>query len=134
MNISNKYPVMIFKSEYQGNKFYKVGLSKKDVDGNYINGYMPVRFKKGIELEDKTKIYIKNAWLDFYIKDKTTMPYIFISEFEKLEDTIENAKTEQKRTDQNNEVDLYEQFGSMIEHKGTITGEEIDNIDMQLPF
>ena len=126
MNISNKYPVMIFKSEYQGNKFYKVGLSKKDVDGNYINGYMPVRFKKGVELEDKTKIYIKNAWLDFYIKDKTTMPYIFISEFEKLEDTIENAK-------QKEELDPYETFGKTIEHKTTLTTEEIDQLP-DLPF
>lgn len=96
MNIENKYPVMIFKNEYNGKVFYKVGLSRKDRDGNYINGYMSCRFKREVTLEDKTKIYIKSAWLDFYLKDKQTIPYIFINEFEKVEETINNAKTEDK--------------------------------------
>lgn len=93
MNISNEYPVTIFKNVNDYGTFYKVGLSKKDVNGNYINGYKDIRFKKGVELEDKSKIYIKKAWLDFYIKDKKTIDYIFCSEFELIEETIENAKT-----------------------------------------
>lgn len=99
MNIENKYPVMIFKREYQGRIFYTVGLSKKDKDGNYINGYMPCRFKNNVSVDDKTKIYIKNAWLDFYLKDKVTVPYIFINEFTTLEETIDKAKEEQPKTD-----------------------------------
>ncbi len=92
MNISNEYPVTIFKNVNDYGTFYKVGLSKKDVEGKYINGYKDIKFKKGVELEDKTKIYIKKAWLDFYIKDKKTIDYIFCSEFEKIEETIENAR------------------------------------------
>ena len=72
MNIENKYPVMIFRSTYENKYFYKMGLSKKGQDGKYINGYIMCRFKNGVELEDKTKLYIKNAWLDFYLKDKET--------------------------------------------------------------
>lgn len=94
MNITNNYPVMIFKREYQGNTFYSLGLSKKDANNNYTNGYMPCQFKRGVELEDKTKIYIKSAWLSFYLKDKETKPYIFINEFETVGETIEEAKTE----------------------------------------
>ena len=29
------------------------------------------------------KIVIKSAWLSFYKKEKTTVPYIFINEFER---------------------------------------------------
>ena len=92
MNISNEYAVTIFKNVNDYGTFYKVGLTKKDVDGKYINGYKDIRFNKGVELEDKTKIYLKKAWLTFYIKDKKTIDYIFCSEFETVEEAIESAK------------------------------------------
>lgn len=82
MNISSNYPVMIFASEFNGKRYYKVGLLKKDIDGNYIKGYKDVRFKNDISIDNQTKIKIKNAWLDFYVKDKKTIDYIFINEFE----------------------------------------------------
>ena len=92
MNIENKYPVMIFRSTYDNKYYYKMGLCKKMQDGKYINGYIMCRFKNGVELEDKTKIYIKNAWLDFYIKDKETKPYVFVNEFETIEEVINASK------------------------------------------
>lgn len=117
MNITNEQAIMIFKREYQGNTFYSVGLSKKKQDGNYENGYMPCQFKKGVSLEDKTKIYIKHAWLSFYLKDipnsesKQTMPYIFINEFETLKQTIEKSKQEEPKI----EEDPFAAFGQEIE-------------------
>lgn len=114
MNIENKYPVMIFKKEYQGRIFYSVGLSRKDRDGNYINGYMPCRFKNNVSVEDKTKMYIKSAWLDFYLKDKETKPYIFINEFELVGETIENAKQKEKE-EIKEEVDPFTQFANEVE-------------------
>ncbi len=92
MNISNEYPVTIFKNTNDYGTFYKVGLSKKDVNGNTIRGYKDIRFKKGVELADKTRIYIKKAWLDFYVKDKKTIDYIFCSDFEEVAEAIDNAK------------------------------------------
>ena len=129
MNISNEYPVTIFKNVNDYGTFYKVGLSKKDVEGKYINGYKDIKFKKDVELEDKTKIYIKKAWLDFYIKDKKTIDYIFCSEFEKIEETIENAKTLNNMSDSEiiqkvvNEDDPFKQFAN-----------EIEIGDLDLPF
>lgn len=99
MNITNERAVMIFKREYEGNTFYSLGLSKKDKNGNYVNGYMPCQFKNGVSIEDKTKVYIKHAWLSFYLKDipnsesKQTVPYIFINDYETVEETINNSKT-----------------------------------------
>lgn len=92
MNIENKYPVMIFRNEFEGRALYNVGLSKKDQEGNYINGSIPCKFKKDVEVENKSKIYIKKAWLDFYRKDKQTIPFIFISEFEYVGDVIQESK------------------------------------------
>ena len=94
MKIENKHPVMIFVKEYNGNTYYNMGLSKKDQNGNYINGYISARFKKGTQIDDKKKIYIKDAWLDFYLKDKSTIPYVFINDFEYVEDAIVKSKDE----------------------------------------
>ena len=118
MNIENKYPVMIFKREYQGKTFYYIVLNKKDKVGKYINGYMTCRFKNGVEIDDKKKIYIKNAWLDFYLKDKVTIPYIFINKFAYVEEDINKMKEEIKK-----EVDGFQEFAN-----------EIQITDLDLPF
>lgn len=120
MNIENKYPVMIFKNINGGKTYYSIGLSRKDADGNYVNGYMTCKFKKDVELEDKTKIYIKNAFLTFYVKDKITVPYIFISEFETVDQTIQIMKNEGVE-------DPYAAFGD------SFTVEQIDEMP-DLPF
>lgn len=100
MKLENKYPVMIYSKEYQGNTYYNLRLSKKDKDGKYINGYISCRFKKDVSVDDKKKIYIKDAWLDFYLKDKVTVPYVFINEFEYVEDVIDKSKDEFEITDE----------------------------------
>ena len=110
MNIENKYPVTIFKRTNDYGTFYSLGLSKKNLDGNYINGYMDCRFKKDVTLDNQTRIKIKNAWLDFYVKDKRTITYIFISDFEVVD--------KQETTN-----DPYAEFGNSIK------AEELD-----LPF
>ena len=80
--------VMVFVNEHNGRKFYKAGISKKMQDGNYQNGYIDIQFKKDIIIENKTKINIKSAWLTFYMnKENITVPYIFINEFEQLDNT-----------------------------------------------
>lgn len=130
MNIENKYPVMIFKREYEGKTYYNVGLSRKDKDGNYINGYMSCRFKNGVEVADKTKIYIKNAWLDFYLKDKVTIPYIFINEFTTVEQAIDNSKKTDNEVLQ--QVMNEEPVNDPFEEFGQENQIELSNLD--LPF
>jgi len=94
MNIIEEKEKTIYKNEKDGKVSYSIGLSKKKEDGTYENGYMPCRFKKDVKIEDRTKIRIKNAWLDFYKIEKRTLVYIFINEFEK----VEEPKKEQKNT------------------------------------
>lgn len=88
--------VMIFKNE-KGT--YKIGMSKKDRNNQYFNGYLLCKFKKGVEIENKTKIKIKNAFISFYLNDKETIPYIMITEYEKVEvdkfqEALNNLKPE----------------------------------------
>lgn len=85
MNITNDYPVTIYRNEKDNKIFYSAGLAKKDNEGKYITGYKDVRFRVGQGVSNKTKIKIKKAWLDFYVKDNKTKDYIFISDFEKVE-------------------------------------------------
>ena len=66
MNISNKYPVMVFKNEDNGRVKYAAGISRKEQDGTYVNASFQIQFNKGVELPNQTKILIKNAWLSFY--------------------------------------------------------------------
>ena len=114
MNIIHEYPVKVFSNEYEEKKYYKIGLSKKDKNGNYINGYLDARFRKDEEIDDSKKIYIKEAWLDFYVKDKITKLYIFINKYEYVADVIKDEKIEK---------DPFAEFG-----------EEVELTDDDLPF
>ena len=120
MNITNEKEVMVFKND---NK-YSVRISNKKLDGSYENAFFPIQFNKGVELEDRTKIYIKRAWLSFYkweYQDKKgTTFFIKCSDFETVEETIDNAKQETKiQTEQRilNEVinDPFENFNNEIQ-------------------
>lgn len=82
MEIISKREEMIFKNERDGKISYSIGVSKKNQDGTYEKGYIPVKFPKNIELKSQTKILIKEAWLDFFKIDKRTISYIFINKFE----------------------------------------------------
>ena len=119
MNLEKIYT--IFKDEYGK---YKIGLSHKTMDGKVEFANFPVRFKKGVELENKTKIYIKNYWLDFYNWEyqgkKGTSYYIFINEFTTLDEAIEPSK---KIVEEHN--DPFKEFSETHQ-------EELD--DLSLPF
>lgn len=86
MEVIDSREQMIFRKERDGKISYAAGLSKKKDDGTYEKGFVAVRFRKDIELKDRTKIKIKEAWLDFYKIDKRTIPYIFINKFDMADD------------------------------------------------
>lgn len=119
MQIVEDKEVMIFRQDKDGKRFYSIGLSRKDQNGNYINGYMTVVFKKNVDLENKTKIKIKEAWLGFNLKDKKTYPHIFINDFEVVEQE---------------EKDPFKEFGETIKTEFD-TGHQIEiDESSDLPF
>lgn len=128
MNIVNDRDIMIFKND-KGK--YSVGISRKKKDGNYISAYFPVQFNQGVEVENKTMIKIKNAWLDFYNWEyegkKGTTWIIRISDFDIV---AEVQKNQEKPKEEKNE---FEEFGNSIKTESNI-GEQIQITDEDLPF
>ena len=122
MNLEHLYT--IFKDK---DGKYKVGLSKKNQQGEWEKAYFPVRFRKDVELENNTKIYIKDYWLDFYNWEyqgkKGTSFYYFINKFETVDQTIERIHEENKQ-----ETDPYKEMGKQV----SLDQYEID--DNSLPF
>lgn len=128
MNIETEQQYTIFRNDFNGYSYYKIGVSKKSQSGEWINGYIRCQFKKDISLENKTKIYIRKAWLSFYLNNKETIPYIFISDFETTDETIENSKKvsqsgTETATQSVTREDPFKDFG-----------EEIQLSDDMLPF
>lgn len=117
MNISIDLPVSIYEHTKDGKKYYSLGLFKKGLDNNYVRGFINCQFKKDLEINTDKKIYIKKAWLTFYLKDKITVPYIFINEFEYVEDVIKQNITKNEGKDLGKEVDPFEDFANEVEIK-----------------
>lgn len=105
MKVIHEYPVKVFENTYEDKKYYKIGVSKKDQNGNYINGYLDCRFRKDVEVDTSKKIYIQDAWLDFYVKDKVTHNFLFVNKFEYVSDVIKNESAAS---------DPFEDFGNEV--------------------
>ena len=64
MRISGE--TVIFRNAHEGKDgtwyTYATGVSSKRQDGTYANAYMDVRFRKGVVVENKTKIDITDAF------------------------------------------------------------------------
>lgn len=119
MEIINKYPVKVFKKEYNGKNLYRVGLNKKTPDGKYMYGYIDAQFRKDVDVDVSKKIYIKEAWLDFFLnKDYNTSVYIFINKFEYVNDVIQESKAS----------------GEELDKTTSILSEDIEIEDSDLPF
>ena len=118
MNILADRPFMIFKKIGEYGAMYSLGISNKKENGSYETAYMNVKFKKDVNLEDKTKIIIKKGWLKFRLKDKKPYWYIFISEFQNL-DNMTNSEI--VKTVLETPSDPFEEFSKEI-------------IDDDLPF
>jgi hypothetical protein len=123
MNIESDRPKIIYKYTTKDNKeMYSIRLTKQKQDKTWETGFINCRFKKNIKLENKTKILIKGGWLDFYVKDKITYPFIFVNEFEIVE-----------TPEQENTQETVNEFSSM-NIKTEYQEDEIKLTDEDLPF
>jgi glutaredoxin len=122
MNLEAGKITMVFVKEFDGRKIYSIGLSKKNKNGSYENGFMSARFKKDVEIANKTRIKIKEAFLSFNVKDNKTFPYIFINDYEIISETNPEHKEIQEMTND--------------EHYKTKsdTFEQVEITDEDLPF
>lgn len=118
MKIVSDKEERIYRKDFEGKPSYSLGLSKKNKEKNeYTNGFIKVNFRKGTDLKNKTKIKIIDGWLDFYLNGKTTIPTLFINDFE--------------ITEEPEETDAYKDMSVKVE---TDIGEQIEITDDDLPF
>ena len=82
-------PVTVYLNGKDGKVFYSIGLYKK-IGENKEYGYINAQFNKDTVLSNKDRIILKEASLDFYKKEKETVPYIRVWKFEKVENNVEN--------------------------------------------
>lgn len=122
MNIDDSKERMIFRNEYNGKALYSIGISHKKQDNTYENGSINCRFPKDVDIPNKTRIKIHSAWLDFYIKDKVTHPYIFINKYEIVVEN-NNEQIEMPLDVPQNAKSEYDNLGS-----------DIQLLDSDLPF
>lgn len=118
MKIIDENKKRIFKKVNDYGTFYSMGISKKNIDGNYINGFIPVKFRNDApSIEDKTDIIIKDAWLDFYkSKNNETIIQIFINSFDVVS------------------IDSKEVANKEMESKEVFSPDELVLTDEDLPF
>lgn len=80
--------VMVFANEREteNGKYinYSVGVSSKNQNGEWVNGYVPVRFKKGVTVANKAKIKINNAFYTVMKNGDKTYVSLMITDFDDL--------------------------------------------------
>lgn len=90
---------MIFKND----KGYSTSVSNKKEDGSYENMFVAVNFKRGVDIDNKTKINIINGFPSFYkTKDGLAKPKIVVIEFE----TLNNSTTQATDFELNSQEEL----------------------------
>lgn len=92
----NNKSVMVFRNDKNDRIIYNIGLSRKvtkDNEETWQNGYILAQFNKDVDIENKTKIILKNAILDFYInKDNQTVPFVRVFEYEIASEKKDDGK------------------------------------------
>ena len=99
--------VRIFKNVYNDQCYYRIQIKQKNYDDTEDIFYVPVQFKKGIELENQTDIIIHTAYENCRKNKKddyNPIYYLVITEFEKVE-REEQVQSQAIKDFQNN---LYE--------------------------
>ena len=109
MNVNADKEITIYRYDGQYGPSYSIGLSKKTQDDKVEYGFFPCRFRKGVELQNKTKIKIRNAFISFNKKNDKTYPYIFINSFEEL------YNGEQPKVEEQKKEDPYQEFAQEME-------------------
>lgn len=122
MNIQSDKLFTIFAKDFEGKYLYRTSISRKMQEGKYDNAYIDVRFKQGEQLENKSRIYIKNGFLTFYRKkDNTPVFYIMVLDYEKVEETIEQSKDIVKQETK----DEFKDLGTSVNMEDILTDDDL---------
>lgn len=99
--------IRVFKNTYNDRDFYRVQVKQKNYDNTEDIFYVPLQFKKGVELDNQTDIIIKKAYENMRKNPKdeyNQITYLVVTDFEIVE-REEQAKEQAYKDFQDN---LYE--------------------------
>ena len=65
--VTDNKPVTVYRQDKTSSNGvaytqYSLGVSSKDVNGNWVNGFLECAFKKGTDIPNKAKIEITNSF------------------------------------------------------------------------
>jgi len=84
----NKIQIEILKNNLSAIMYKDPNI--KSQDGSYNNAYMPVKFRRGIEVEDRQLINILSAWLMPIKFGENFIIGLFINDFNLVENNNSN--------------------------------------------
>ena len=80
--------IRVFKNTYNDQNYYRVQVKQKHYDNQEDIFYVPLQFKKGVELENSTDIIIKKAYENMRKNPKdeyNQITYLVVTDFEIVE-------------------------------------------------
>lgn len=109
--------IRVFKSTFNDKDFYKFQVSQKNYDGTTTKFYIPLQFKKGVELQNETDIVVK-GFVENLRENRADkynpIHYYQINVFEEVENEERNKQNayDEFRTnlDENELVDIDDAF------------------------
>ena len=109
--------IRVYKSTFNDKDFYKFQVSQKNYDGTTTKFYIPLQFKKGVELQNETDIivhqFVENM-RENKIDKYAPIHYYQINFFEEVENEERNKQNayDEFRTnlDENEMIDIDDAF------------------------
>ena len=89
--ITDDRPVTVYRNDkttQSGTKYttYSLGVSSKNMDGNWVTGFIDCQFKKGVDISHKSKITIANAFYTVSEYNGKKYTKIFVMDYKVVEE------------------------------------------------
>lgn len=80
--------VKVYRNDSRNFPTYSIGVSSKNKDGEWVMGFIECKFKKGVELQNKTEIKINNAF--YVVEEYKEKKYVklMITDFNTTDDSF----------------------------------------------
>ena len=87
MDVTGKIKVFAKQIETKNGIFtaYSGSIGSKNQDGEWDNAYIPIRFRKGVTVEDGTTIDVKNGFLTVQTREDYNRPMLMVMDFERFQ-------------------------------------------------
>lgn len=96
--VTDNKPVTVYRQDKTSNNGvaytqYSLGVSSKDKDGNWVNGFLDCQFKKGTDIPNKAKIEITNSFYTVSEYNEKKYLKLFVLDFNIVEGGNQPAPT-----------------------------------------